>query len=127
MDRPPPAPETIAWTVINVPFAYGTVGFNEPEFNQSHVDVVKDLTDALSLGYLRFLDFQQLEEQNIQIQEANRLKSGFLARMSHDLRTPMNAIIGIRAYCCEGRRLGSMSGSTATSKTSTPAPITCST
>ena len=43
----------------------------------------------------------RLEEQNLQIQEANRriqeadqLKSDFLARMSHDLRTPMNAITG---------------------------------
>ena len=36
----------------------------------------------------------RLEEQNVQIQEATRRKSDFLARMSHDLRTPMNAIIG---------------------------------
>jgi len=37
---------------------------------------------------------QALAEANEQIQETTRRKSDFLARMSHDLRTPMNAIIG---------------------------------
>ena len=35
-----------------------------------------------------------LEQANQQIQQASHHKSDFLARMSHDLRTPMNAILG---------------------------------
>lgn len=37
---------------------------------------------------------RNIELQNLQLQEAARLKSQFLAIMSHELRSPMNAIIG---------------------------------
>jgi len=37
---------------------------------------------------------RELEAQNRQIHEANRLKGEFFAVMSHELRTPLNAIIG---------------------------------
>ncbi len=37
---------------------------------------------------------RRIELQNLQLQEAARLKSHFLAIMSHELRSPMNAIIG---------------------------------
>ena len=81
--------------ITNIPFEYGMISFFfQKGRNEGQEAIVRELAEALSLGYLRFLDFQLLEEQNVQIQEANRLKSDFLARMSHDLRTPMNAIIG---------------------------------
>ena len=84
------------------PFEHGVFTFTQKEeIKEETLELVRDFTDALSLGYLRFLDFQRLEaknqaleEANEQIQEANRLKSEFLANMSHELRTPMNAIVG---------------------------------
>ena len=82
------------WHITHVPFSSGNVAFREPEYVQEHVDAVQELAEALSLGYVRYLDFQRLEQQNREIQENTRRKSDFLSRMSHDLRTPMNAIIG---------------------------------
>lgn len=43
----------------------------------------------------------QLQEALSQAERANHAKSDFLARMSHDMRTPMNAIIGFSSDCGE--------------------------
>jgi signal transduction histidine kinase/CheY-like chemotaxis protein/HAMP domain-containing protein len=90
--------------VVDAPFSHGMLTMHragaEP-FSAEEIDLLERFADAVSLGYARFHDFEQLEEQNraleeanTQIQEANRLKSEFLANMSHELRTPMNAIVG---------------------------------
>jgi signal transduction histidine kinase len=59
---------------------------------------------GLLLAYilLRRKSYRQLERKNVQLAEAvagadkaNQAKSKFLARMSHEMRTPMNAIVGL--------------------------------
>jgi signal transduction histidine kinase/uncharacterized protein YigA (DUF484 family) len=38
--------------------------------------------------------FEELEDRAVELSKANKLKSEFLARISHELRTPMNSING---------------------------------
>jgi signal transduction histidine kinase len=84
-----------------VPFSHGVVAFREPDDDDRNIKAVATLAESFSVGYFRFLDFQRLEEQNralevanAQVEQASLNKSQFLRRMSHDLRSPMNAIIG---------------------------------
>ena len=52
-----------------VPFEYGFVRFRTEEFSQHNADIVAELTAALSVGYLRFLDLQRLEQQAESLQQ----------------------------------------------------------
>ena len=44
---------------------------------------------------------QKLNAEKLLAEEANKAKSTFLSNMSHDLRTPMNAIVGMTAIASE--------------------------
>ena len=53
----------------------------------------------------RIVDSEHLEAQLLAAEESNRAKSRFLATMSHEMRTPMNAVIGLNALALQDQAL----------------------
>lgn len=47
--------------------------------------------------YMNKQNLKQVEEARISAEQANKAKGDFLSNMSHDIRTPMNAIVGMTA------------------------------
>ena len=46
---------------------------------------------------------QRAETKAFQAKEANRVKAAFMANMSHDMRTPLNGILGAANLICEAK------------------------
>ncbi|MDD4370975.1 MAG: ABC transporter substrate binding protein [Anaerostipes sp.] len=68
--------------------------------NYSYIDQKNGLlglviTDITDIYYEQIKQQQILKEALAQAESANVAKSEFLARMSHDMRTPMNGILGL--------------------------------
>ena len=62
--------------------------------------------ETVVAAYLRDLReqkkmLQSIQENTIKLEVANNAKSDFLASMSHEMRTPLNAIIGLSGLCLE--------------------------
>ena len=70
----------------------GRFTLHAAEHGEKHMFIgIRDITEA---EQLRFEEEQRLLEAVARADEASRAKTAFLFNMSHDIRTPMNAIIG---------------------------------
>jgi signal transduction histidine kinase len=65
-----------------------------PGFGPDEVSRVQQFFSAVSAALDRARLMQRLNDANRQLQEADKHKSTFLASMSHELGTPLNAILG---------------------------------
>ncbi len=77
---------------------------NQPgrRFTSDDIRLARTLITQATIAIENALLFRQLEERAHDLAEANRLRSQFLATISHELRTPMNSIIGFSETLLEG-------------------------
>jgi PAS domain S-box-containing protein len=69
-----------------------------PRDADAPVQFYASITDITELNATR----ERLREQNLELQTANRAKTEFLTNMSHELRAPLNAIIGFSEVLRDG-------------------------
>lgn len=62
--------------------------------SETEIEAAKLMSDAVAVAILRNRDRQNLIEARLQAEAANIAKSQFLTNLSHEFRTPLNAIIG---------------------------------
>lgn len=79
----------------------GIVGAIESVFTGSdylvddqRIGLIEGVAQQAGVAIENVLLIAELEQRALELAEANRLKSEFLANISHELRTPMNSIIG---------------------------------
>ena len=85
------------WGFFSLDDCHGERGFEGEE-----LDILRSGSLIMVNAINRNLMMEELEKQDAllksalnQAQDANNAKSSFLARMSHEMRTPLNAVIGL--------------------------------
>jgi signal transduction histidine kinase/DNA-binding NarL/FixJ family response regulator len=75
----------------------GTLAFGSRDrsvFTPDELTLLQVVCDQVAAAIERAALVEQLRQQTEDLQEASRLKDEFLATLSHELRTPMNAMLG---------------------------------
>lgn len=71
-------------------------------FEEPDIELVEALARQTGIAVENVRLIEELEQRALELAEANRLKSDFLANISHELRTPMNSIIGFSDMLLSG-------------------------